>query len=268
MKQKNLLVTFIAALGFEILNTLKLKPLFFWLFFSLFIVLISASIFWAMGLPIKKWLSKEFFKHSVYLILPLAFFISGNIFLILLESYKQIIIIAYVIIFFLIMMGIRGIILNLEYKIKPRLTYNILISTTIITAFLGYATIWAFYFYFYFYFNFSVYLMLSLIFIFTAILFYQLIHLTGILGMRTFIFALIASLLITEIAWLISFWPVEYIFSALLILVCFYVMWGVMHHKFEETLTKRLLFEYLIIGSVKFFILLKYSSISLGIRGY
>jgi hypothetical protein len=163
--------------------------------------------------------------------------------------------------FLAILAGIRGVILNLEYKIKPRLTYNILALSTLVTSFLVYSIIWALFKDL----GLSIWFILVIFFLLTGLLLYQIFHLSGILIRRSITYALFAALVVTEVSWILCFWPIEYFFSSILLTVVFYALWGLTHHQLENTLTSKLVVEYLLIGVIVFFLFLKNSLANLGL---
>jgi hypothetical protein len=241
----------------EIFNAVTFRGSIFWLYFALSLFGLAIVLLWVLRLPPKKWFSKEVITHSIYLILPIIFYASSLIFLLLLRGpyVAQLFIFGSAILFFIILMGERGVILNLEYKIKPRLTYNALALSTILTSFLAYSIIWAFFRDL----SFSIWLVLILFFTVTVILFYSIFHLFHVLKNKALIYALFCGLIITEVVWILCFWPIEYFFSGFLVTIVFYILWGLTHHQFENTLSRKLVIEYLLVGGVIFFFVLKIS---------
>jgi hypothetical protein len=154
--------------------------------------------------------------------------------------------------------------MNLDNVVKPRLTYNILILSTILTSFLAYSVVWAFFRDL----STSIWLILLIFFFLTSLLFYQIFHLFGVLRKRSVIYALFSSLALTQIAWILCFWPIEYFFSGILLTIVFYSFWGLIHHQLENTLTKMLVIEYVALSLVIFFIILRSSLAALGTMGY
>lgn len=75
---------------------------------------------------------------------------------------------------------------------------------------------------------------------------------------NSILYSLILSFAISQISWLSSFWLISYPYTekasnvgvplpAILSAVYFYLFWGISHHRLEGTLTKRILWEYMVI---------------------
>ncbi len=75
------------------------------------------------------------------------------------------------------------------------------------------------------------------------------------------IYSLVVSFAISQIVWLSSYWLISYPESeritqtgvplpAIFAAVYFYIFWGLSHHRLEESLTKKILVEYLLISTI------------------
>ena len=105
-----------------------------------------------------------------------------------------------------------------------------------------------------------VYLMMVLGFTATWFVTYFLYWQYRDIGKDSFIYINVISLIIMEILWAGSFWTTNYpsfelgglgvpVF-AIIGLVIYYSFWGIAHHKLEESLTKKVLLEYIMIYSI------------------
>ncbi len=56
--------------------------------------------------------------------------------------------------------------------------------------------------------------------------------------------------LMSEVAWVMSYSPINYLAGGLVFLVIYYVLWGLTQHYFEGILTRRLVLEHLIIAFI------------------
>jgi hypothetical protein len=76
---------------------------------------------------------------------------------------------------------------------------------------------------------------------------------------RPLLYSLIISFIITQIVWLSSYWIVSYPQSeqsvnigvpipAIMSSVYFYLFWGISHHRLENNLTRKILWEYILIA--------------------
>jgi len=77
---------------------------------------------------------------------------------------------------------------------------------------------------------------------------------------RPLLYSLVISFVVTQITWLSSFWVVAYPQSeravnlgvplpAIIASVYFYLFWGISHHRLEGNLTRKILWEYVLIAS-------------------
>ena len=263
MKKRNILISILFLILLEIFNIFVIGNKFIWWFFIIFILIILISLLWTVGLPFRKWFSREIITHSSYLVLPFIFTTTSLLFLSLIRSaiLQQLFIFGSTLFFYIILIGIRGVILNLDYKIKPRLTYNILSLSTLISSFLIYSLVWAFFRDL----SLPVWLVLLIFFFITVLLFYQIFHLFCSLRRRSIIYAIFSALVIIEVVWILCFWPIEYYFLGVLLTIVFYVLWGMIHHKLENKLNRKIIIEYLIVSLIIFFIILRTSLLVLGI---
>lgn len=76
---------------------------------------------------------------------------------------------------------------------------------------------------------------------------------------RPLLYSLVISYIITQIFWLSSYWIVSYPqseqsvnigvpVSAIMASVYFYLFWGISHHRLENNLTRKILWEYILIA--------------------
>jgi len=254
MKQKSILVSILFLIFLEVFSAFTFWRGYFWLWLLISCFCLAAAILWAVGLSFKKWFSVDLIVHSIYLFLPLVFYIGNLFFLLLIQNklFKQIFIWLSVFLFFIILMGIRGVILNLEYPIKPRVTYNFLVLSTIWTSFLIHSVIWAFYRDL----NLSIWLIILVFFLINLALFYQIFHLFGVLRRRSLIYAFSTALVVAEFIWVLCFLPLEYFVAGLLITILFYTLWGLIHHQFEGSLNYKIVLEYLLVALIIFIFIL------------
>lgn len=83
---------------------------------------------------------------------------------------------------------------------------------------------------------------------------------------KSVLYSLSLALVLTQIVWISSYWLINYPYSekvsnigvplpAILGAVIFYLFWGISHHRIEGTLSKRVMWEYILISSVFILIL-------------
>lgn len=254
MRQRSIFTSLYTLLALETFYYFALKGKSFGIVFLISVIILIVTLLWTLRLPFAKWFSKEILSHTAYLVLPIIFYTASLMFSLLIRnrSFKQLFIFASAALFFIILTGIRGVILNLDYKIKPRLTYNILTLSTLLTIFLSYSIIWAFFRDL----SFPIWIVLLIFFVLTFLLSYQIFHLTGAERRRSVVLALFTGLAITQISWIFCFWPIEYFFLGMLLTIVFYFLWGLSHHQFENNLTKNIFLEYLLVSGIIFILVL------------
>lgn len=76
------------------------------------------------------------------------------------------------------------------------------------------------------------------------------------LSKRVFVFAIILSLAVGQIAWAISFWPVLPIIGALTVVSALYVFLGTTQFHFAQRLNKRTIYEYSLVAAVVFILVM------------
>lgn len=80
-------------------------------------------------------------------------------------------------------------------------------------------------------------------------------------SLRSLILAsLVSGLAIGELALVISFWPINPLQGGVAVTTLVYVLIGIIQHHWQENLTKRALFEYLVISTTVFLLLLASTS--------
>lgn len=78
---------------------------------------------------------------------------------------------------------------------------------------------------------------------------------------RSLLYSLALSFALSQIVWISSFWLISYPQSeritnigvplpAIIGAVFFYLLWGISHHRLEQTLTRRIIWEYIIIAGM------------------
>lgn len=77
---------------------------------------------------------------------------------------------------------------------------------------------------------------------------------------KSLLYSLVLSFAVMQIAWLSSFWLISYPESiritnigvplpAILATIYFYMFWGLAHHRLDDSLTKKIVWEYVVISS-------------------
>jgi hypothetical protein len=52
-------------------------------------------------------------------------------------------------------------------------------------------------------------------------------------------YSLVLGLIMTEIAWVVNFWPFGYLTTGVITLIFYYVFWDLVHNSFVGSLTKK-----------------------------
>ncbi len=205
----------------------------------IFTILIIVLILWVLEF-FDKWSLAEILADLTYFILPGALF-WGVIFLFFsVENFalKQGIIIFSSFMAYLISWSFY------QDRTKSILAFNILSVATLITSFFFYQTFW----FFYIVFNLPAWQLLIVVFLISLLLFYHMINLCFSFNLFFLIFEIIFSLMITETAWILTFWPTGHMIAGLILTVVFYLIWGIFFHHLENRLSRRIIIEYFLIA--------------------
>lgn len=81
-------------------------------------------------------------------------------------------------------------------------------------------------------------------------------ELEDFLSQRVLFYAIVFSLVIGEVAWVFSFWPVISAMSALILIAAFYLILGITQAYFENRLSKQVIYEYLGVSFLVFLIVM------------
>lgn len=98
-------------------------------------------------------------------------------------------------------------------------------------------------------------MMMALVFI-AGLIVYGVMRANGIKTGEVLIFILISSLVLVELAWSISFLPLNFNIAGLILALCYYMFTGLARHHFLEKLDKRITKLYLLSGFGSIIILL------------
>ena len=97
------------------------------------------------------------------------------------------------------------------------------------------------------YFNFgSDFLLMSTLTV-TFLLVYQALFQHNLLNFQIFLWIVIISLIMSAVSlWVFSSWNAEYFTAGLVMAAVYNMLWGVLHHHLDKTLTRQVVFEYLV----------------------
>lgn len=250
LKVKNKINVFFLVQGI-FLALFFLYKSFFWLLFGANIAIIIATLFLTFEIKFNKNLLKE---NLLYVLMLLIYFLSAVVFLAVVKNlFVQAIILGlYFYLNFIFIDNIKKIKDGkLEHAITSRNIINMICLLIIFLSVTDIINIYIFY-------KIPVFLYLAAAFLLTWIVTYFLFSEYGILkkGSESYIF--LASLLVVQILLSGNFWLVDYPRSktnelgiplmAILVLIFYYSYWGIVNHKLTNTLTKKVLTEYIMIS--------------------
>ncbi len=81
-----------------------------------------------------------------------------------------------------------------------------------------------------------------------ALIIYQTVWANGIEKKITIIYVLIGSLILVELAWAISFLPLDFNATGLILTICYYMLIGLVRHHLLDNLKKNIVKLYLALG--------------------
>lgn len=181
---------------------------------------------------------------------PVIFSLSSITLLYLVDSLKQKqwLIVLSTAVYYLAFLGIY----RLRYYERDITARGMMSFVAMSTNFLFYSSIYGIYL------NFSIPIgvfMLAYCAVTVVITYQYLLTLDGEQDRKARIYSLILGLSMTEIAWVVNFWPFGYLTTGVIVLMFYYILWYLVESYFLKTLSKehiltQLLFSGLLIGMV------------------
>lgn len=259
IKRKSFLITFIIFLGLQILI---IRPnLFFWLFpvlsfilwLGIFWVCKNIRIIFSSGRSFFAGIKLPFQINSFHLLILPTMLLWGSIlnnhffFQDLSLKQDQIVILKQIVIFVSAIL-FYILIFKLDYNIQSLsiLYQNVINIANFFTIFLWYSLI----FYFYLYFGWPKWAVILSVFIISFLIIYQALLKKNIPSVVSWVYILMTVLILSEISWVVSFWPVGYLIGGMVILTCFYVVWGLIQDHIDNKLELKIILEYLAIAFI------------------
>jgi hypothetical protein len=92
--------------------------------------------------------------------------------------------------------------------------------------------------------------LLAMTVVVTALLVWQTVWSQKIAWQRSWMFVIYMTLVMTEMVWLLHFWPVSFFVSGLTLTLAFYVLLHLSRHQLTETLTRTVAWRYVIISGL------------------
>lgn len=117
-------------------------------------------------------------------------------------------------------------------------------AVTFITFFLWASGIYGIYLNF----NISISSVMILFFIVTVFLFYQTLKISNPKSLCLLFFSLVIGLIMTELIWTFSFWPLDHFSIGAMLLVIFWFWWDILGRFLQKKLNKKIIFEDIIFG--------------------
>ncbi len=259
IKRKSFLVTFIIFLGLQALSVrpdlfLNLFPKYNLLLWSgIFSLILWLGVFWICKnvqfiISSERYLFNKiklpFRITSIHLLILPTMLLWGSIlsnFFLFFEDllFQQIIIFSSTILLYIL-------IFKLDYNIQNLsiLYQNVINITIFFTVFLWYSLI----FYFYLFFGWPKWAVILSVFIISFLITYQALLKKNIPSVASWVYILITVLILSEITWVITFWPVVYLIGGMVILTSFYVVWGLIQDHIDNKLELKIILEYLAVA--------------------
>lgn len=89
----------------------------------------------------------------------------------------------------------------------------------------------------------SLWQIMIIVFVMSLIFIKQIFWYNDYIGIQSWFCSIILAFVISEIFWVISFWPTRYLINAITLLVIFYTFSEITLNYFKNSLTKRIVFE-------------------------
>ncbi len=139
-------------------------------------------------------------------------------------------------------------IFKLDYNIQNLsiLYQNVINIANFFTVFLWCSLI----FYIYLYFGWPKWAVILSVFIMSFLIAYQSLLKKNIPSIISWVYILILVLILIEITWIITFWPVGYLIGGMVILTSFYVLWGLIQDHIDNKLKLGTVLEYLAVSFI------------------
>ena len=213
---------------------------------SIIVIIITLLILLSLATTIKlKTLHKIGFLGQLNIsIFPLFFLISIIVFLIFIPSkffFQHIYIIISSLLFTLSISCTKKALIDLENR-KSLAASDFLIT---ISAFLLYSSIFGLYLFL----SWPAWLLMILLLISTFVLAYEFFWYNQLFK-KHIIYALILTLVISEIGWALTLWPTGFISRSIVIFALFYIFTNLSKHHFKKTLNKKIVRNYIIISLI------------------
>ncbi len=207
-----------------------------------FVILLGSL--WILHFDLREKIARN--SYIYFLIRTLLLLSSGIIFVAFLQGFvfRQVLVLVLATSFFILFRAFNAFIRK-GFRFAP-ISRNNLSLVTFFTAFLSYAIIFGGYLYF----SWPGYLLMILIALVSFLIFNQSFWQHDLFQPKRFVYILGASFLLGEVAWVMSYTPINYLAGGLVFLVIYYVLWGLTQHYFEGVLTRRLVLEHLIIAFI------------------
>ncbi len=99
-------------------------------------------------------------------------------------------------------------------------------------------------------FNISVSLAMTLLFVVIVLIFHQSSKISNHEFPHLLFYSLVIGFMMTELAWTLSFWPLEHFSIGATLLVIYWFWWDILGRSFKEKLNKKIIFKDLIFGAL------------------
>jgi len=99
-------------------------------------------------------------------------------------------------------------------------------------------------------FNISVSLAMILLFVVIIFLFYQSSKISNPESPHLLFYSLVIGFMMTELAWTLSFWPLEHFSIGATLLVIYWFWWDILGRSLKEKLNKKIIFKDIIFGAL------------------
>lgn len=238
----NRLLSILSSLAvFIILELLFFRPRFLIPLVIILVVAVSLTV-----LSLNNWQIKKREGWN-FLITPLLFVASGFLLIIFLEgAVLNHLVIIFISVFYGVLLENIFHYLHQPINYQPYSLENIFNYVSLITGFFVYTSFFGLIIFL----NFPLWVLLILSFLVTLVLIYQIIWINKVAVGAKMIYLFILSLILTEVFWVVHFWPTSYLVSGLILSLIFYLIVNLARIYLKASLTREMVKRYLLIALI------------------
>ncbi|TSD00920.1 MAG: Uncharacterized protein Athens071425_536 [Parcubacteria group bacterium Athens0714_25] len=214
---QSFIFSLIFALGLELI-ALKQESFFYVLFFLIFLS------FWA---------NQKIYRKISFAVIPILFSLSSMLMLYLIDQSveKQVFIALSFFMYYLTFLSACRI---RRYKLDQT-ARGLLAASLMVTIFFFYTSVYGVYLNF----AISLWFLMAVFLVATFLASYQYLEIINLEKMSVWKYSVILGLIMSEISWVVNFWPFGYLTTGVILLIFYYIIWDIIQSYFLKLLSKK-----------------------------